>query len=268
MGAADAGLVEPPPKPASFTSTASNKPPVSAGGYNILPLVPAPRMQPQQPLEAPSIISPLPPAPAAPAAAAGLAPAAPAAAPGPVSPYEILTSSQMQLNSLPPLGASDALLYNSQTPQINSPYEQLTSSQGPYAANYGVSKGRVARHGGQYSQTEPSKQKLHGRRTSNRYKAAEKTSHGHNKDGEVIGKYLTKLGSGERQINSGNTFVSKDPLVHDLDMAMKIGTFKQVEQPISSKMLARSYAVSDKSVSVTPQNTGTRGVLLQTEERK
>lgn len=236
-----------PLKTVSLTSVASKfKPPVSVGGYNVLPLVPAaPAVVPEQPLEPPGIISPQPQLPS-------LLDGAPpiASVPGVVNPYEVLTSSQMQPKTPPAAGNYGGAFMQGSAPQGGSSFEFLTSSQATPQGGYPVTKADVTNDNvGKKTNTKIEESRKKKGKKLNLIKIKDLASK-HNKteikikseknSSKANGKKITglipeKAEKGKRIKKKIQSKLMKDPIFHDLVKAMNIGTFRKVDSSRNGK---------------------------------
>ncbi len=253
---------------------AAAKPPVSAGGYNVLPLVPAPTLPvqaepasgPQVPLDPPSIgLSPK----ADPTAVSDELPV-----PGSVNPYEILTSSQIQPKTI--FGSPGGTGMSSQG--IN-PFEFLTTSQLP-PIGLRVAKERVMKNSYLSKESKEmdgfGKQNKVERRGKQRFKQRSRGPQDTDSEGSgikaVVSTGLNKVRKGSSNMKITNK-VYKDPVYHDLVKALKMGSFSKVEGPaipLKQQRIANqkmSHRPNVKVLNRQENDAQMKGVILQTDAK-
>ena len=235
MPVAGQPLAAEPLKTVSLTSVASKfKPPVNVAGYNVLPLAPATAIQPQT-LESPGTITEQPALPSL------VGPDQ--VVPGAVSPYEILTSSQMLPKVIPPVGYTGVAPLPASNSQIGSPYEVLTTSQLQQPGR-SVMKGKVlqANNNSNYigkkgkikQLVEKEKATKNQARTAKVKKFANRQPKKLLKVGKKLKARINKTKNNDsKEINTKSVH---EPLGAELEKALKLGNLKEVEHPTGASM--------------------------------
>ena len=224
-----------PLKTVSLTSVASKfKPPVNVAGYNVLPLAPATAIQPET-LEPPGTITAQPGLPSL------VGPDQ--VVPGAVSPYEILTSSQMLPKVVPPVGFNGLPPLPASNSQAGSPYEVLTTSQLTQPGR-SVTKGKVLQTNNSNNYIGKKgkiKQLVEKEKATKNQAGRAKVKKVTNRAPKELLKAGKKLKARIKKMKNSDSkeIIAKsayDPLGAELKKVFKLGDLKEVENPTGASM--------------------------------